>query len=89
MESNGKLKLQDLNHECLRSNFNKINKYLKVFIIQNARTDLKTNTKKINSLRLGVNEGEEVLLGSEKINQVDGVTYLGSSIIKVLVSVKM
>jgi len=73
----------------LDQNVNKINKYLKVFIIQNARTDLKTNTKKIKSLRLGVNEGEEVLLGSEKINQVDGVTYLGSSIIKVLVSVKM
>ena len=38
---------------------------------------LKINTKKTKSLRLGISEDEKVMLGNEKIDQVNSFTYLG------------
>ena len=38
------------------------------------------NIKKINFLRLRITEGEEVMLGNKRIDQVDSLTYLGSII---------
>ena len=35
-----------------------------------------------NSLRLGISEGEEVMLSHEKIDQLDSFTYLDSIIRK-------
>ena len=32
------------------------------------------------SLRLGINEGDEVMLGNKKIDQVDSFAYLGSKV---------
>ena len=45
-----------------------------------AKIGLKTNFKKTKLLKLGKSEGEEVMLISEKIDQVDGFTYLASII---------
>ena len=40
------------------------------------------NFKKTESFRLGMNDGEEVMLGNEKIGHVDNFTSLGSIIDK-------
>ena len=38
---------------------------------------LKINVKNTKSLRVGIREGEEVILGNKKIGQVDSLIYLG------------
>ena len=43
---------------------------------------LNINFKKIRSLRLGISEDEKVTLVTEKIDQFDSFTYLGSIISK-------
>ena len=43
---------------------------------------MKINVKKTKSLRLGISEDEKVMLGNEKIDQVDSFTYLDSIISK-------
>ena len=44
--------------------------------------DLKINVKKTKSLRLGISEDEKVMLGNEKIDQVESLTYLGNILSK-------
>ena len=41
---------------------------------------MKLNFKKTKSLRLGINEGEKVMLGKEKIEHVDSYNKLGNII---------
>ena len=53
-----------------------------VLRVLDARISLKINVKKTKSLRLGVNESEELILGTEKIDKVDGFTFLGNIISK-------
>ena len=64
----------------LDKNVSKMNEILGVLRVQGTRTGLKINVKKTKSMRLGISEGEEVLLGKGKIDQVDNFTYLGSTI---------
>ena len=59
-----------------------MNNFLEVLRIQGARIGLKISVRKIKSLWLGINEGEEVMLCNYKIDQVDSSTYLGSIISK-------
>ena len=40
-----------------------------VLRVQDARVDLKMNVRKIKSLKLGITEDKEVVLGNEKIDQ--------------------
>ena len=42
------------------------------------RIGLKINVKGAKSLRLGINDNEEVMFGHENINQLGSFTYLGS-----------
>jgi len=58
------------------------NVFLEIFIVHGARISLNVNVKKAKLLRLGISEGEEVMLGKEKVNQVDSFTYIGSIISK-------
>ena len=46
--------------------------------VQGARMEWKIYVKKTNSLRVRISEGEEVMLGNEKIDQIDSFTCLGS-----------
>ena len=50
------------------------------FGVQRASIGLKINVKKTNLQRPGISEGEKVILGNEKIDQMDRLTYLGSII---------
>ena len=43
---------------------------------------MKINIKKTKSLRLGISEDEQAILGNEKIDQVGSFSYLGSIISK-------
>ena len=45
--------------------------------VQGSRMGLKINLKNTKSLRLGISEGEEVMLGNKKIDPVDSFAYLG------------
>jgi hypothetical protein len=56
--------------------------FLEVLQVQGKRIGLKINFKKSKSLRLGISEGEKMMLGNKKINQVDSFTYQGSIINK-------
>ena len=49
----------------------KINELLDVLGVQGSRIGLKINVKKTKSLRLGIGEHENVMLGNDKIDQVD------------------
>jgi hypothetical protein len=55
---------------------------LEILKAEGARTGMKINVKKTKSLRLGISDGEKVMLGNERIDQVNGFTYLGSIINK-------
>jgi len=57
-----------------------VNKFLEILRVQDARTCLKINAEQTMSLRLGINEGDEVMLGNKKIDQVDSFAYLGSKV---------
>ena len=59
-----------------------MNESLEVLPVQGTRICLKINVKKTASLRLGISEGEEAILGNEKIDPLDSFTYLGSIINK-------
>ena len=60
----------------------KMNKLYEALRAQSARIGLKISVKKTKSLRLVISEGEKVMLGNKKIDQVDSFTYLDSNIIK-------
>ena len=64
----------------LDESMSKMNEFLEVLRVQDARIGLKINVKKTKSLRLGVSEDERVTLGNETIDKVDSFTYLGSII---------
>ena len=70
----------------LDESVSRMNAFLEVLRFQSARKGLKINVKKTRSLRLGISEGEEVMLGNEKIDHMDSFTYISS---KTVVSVKM
>jgi hypothetical protein len=48
--------------------------FFEVFGVQGARIGLKIHVKKTKLLRLRISKGEEVMMGNEKINQVDSFT---------------
>ena len=50
--------------------------------VQGAKRGLKLYPKKTKSLRPGINDDEEGMLGNMKIVQADSVNYLGSNISK-------
>ena len=54
-----------------------MNEFIEVLQVRGARIVLKINGKKINSLRLRINEAEEVIFGNETINQLDSFIDLG------------
>ena len=58
----------------------KIKQSLEVLRVYGARTRLQINYKKAKSLRLGISEEKEAMLGNENIDQVDSLTSLGSII---------
>ena len=62
----------------LDESVSKMNELLEVLRVQDSRIGLKINVRKTKSLRLGISEDERVKLGNEKVDQVDGFTYLGS-----------
>ena len=45
--------------------------------VHGARIGLKINVKETKLLKLWISEDEKVTLGNEKIDQVDGLAYLG------------
>ena len=47
---------------------NKINDVLEVLRVYSARKHLKINFNKVKSLKIGINEGEKVMPGNEKID---------------------
>ena len=47
------------------------------------------NVKKTKSLRPRISEGEEVMFGNERINQVDNFTYLVALLVGMVKAVKM
>ena len=49
----------------------KVDEILVVLRVKSVRISLNINVKKAKLLRLGISEGEEVILGNEKIDQVD------------------
>ena len=53
-----------------------MNELLEVLRVQGARIAFKITVKKTKSLRLGISEGENVMLDNRKIDQVDSITYL-------------
>ena len=55
---------------------------MKVLGVQGARIALKINVRVTKSFWLGINEGEDMPLGNDEIDQVDSFTYLGSIISK-------
>ena len=57
-----------------------MNKFTEGLRVQGARMGLKINVKKTIFLIMGISEGEEVILSSQKIVQVDSFTYLGKII---------
>ena len=59
-----------------------MNEILEILRIQGAKIGLKINVRKTKSLWYGIREDEKVMLGNEKIDQVDSFTYLGSIISK-------
>ena len=59
-----------------------INDFLDVLWVNGARIGLKINVEKTKSLRLGISEDEMVTLGSQKVDQLDSFTYIGSIICK-------
>ena len=60
----------------------KMNKLLKVLQVQGTKIGLKTNVTKTKSLRPGISEDEEGMLGNKKTDQVDSFAYLRSIISK-------
>ena len=66
----------------LYGSMSKMNEFLEVLRVQDARIGLKINVKKTKSLRLGISEDEKVTLGNETIDQVGSFTCLGSIISK-------
>ena len=48
---------------------------LEILRVQNSRICLKINVKKAVPLKLGISECKNVLLGNEKIDQVDSFPY--------------
>ena len=66
----------------LDENVSKMNEFLKVSCFQGARVGLKINVKKTMSLRLGISEGEEIMLVNKKTDQMDRFTYIDSAISK-------
>ena len=61
----------------LDENISKTNEFLEVLRVQGAKTGSKINVKKIKLLRLEISKGEEVMLGNEKIGQVNSFACLG------------
>ena len=61
-----------------------MNDFLEVLRAQCTRIGLKINVKKTKSRRLGISEGDDVMLGNEKIDLVDSFTYLISTISKAI-----
>ena len=59
-----------------------MNKFLEGLRVQGARMGLKINVKKTIFLIMGISEGEEVILSSQKIDQVDTFTRLSRIISK-------
>ena len=51
-----------------------MNGFLEVLIVQGVKIDLKLIIKMIKSLKLGISEGEEVMMDNEKIDQEDSFT---------------
>jgi len=56
-----------------------MNDFLEVLRAHATRIGLKIIVKKNKSRRLGISEGEDVMLGNEKIDQKDRFTYLISA----------
>ena len=59
-----------------------MNEFLEVLSVNGKIIGPETNEIKTKSLRLEVNEGEEMILGKEKIDQMDHFPYIGSIISK-------
>ena len=59
-----------------------MNELLEILRFEGGIINLKINVKKTKSLRLGISEDEKMMLGNEKIDQVDIFTYLGNIISK-------
>ena len=59
-----------------------MNEVLEVLRVRGAEIGSKINVKKTKSLRLGINEDEQVTLGNEKIDQVGSLSYICSIISK-------
>ena len=57
-----------------------MNQLVEVLRVQDARIVFKISIKKTKSIRLGIRKGEEMILGSDKIDQVDSFTYICSII---------
>jgi len=72
--------IDDLN--VLSRNASKMNGFLEVLTVQDVRIAFTINTQKTKSLKLGIGEGEEVMLGNQKISRVNSFTYLRSIIRK-------
>ena len=51
----------------LDENISKTNEFLEILRVQGTKTGFRYNAKKNKSLRPGISEGEEVMLGNEKI----------------------
>ena len=86
-ESTGEMKLSstldyadDIN--ILDENVSTMNELLEVLRVLGARICLNVNIKKTKSLRLGMNDDEEIMLGNKKIHQMGRFSCQGSIISK-------
>ena len=55
--------------------------------VQGASIGFENIVKKAKSLRLGISEDENGMLGNEKIDQADSFTYLGPKVLLLLKTV--
>ena len=66
----------------LGENIIKMNNFLKVLRTWDERIGLKIHVQKSRSFSMGISEEGEMILGNEKIDQVDSFIYLGISVSK-------
>ena len=57
-----------------------MNDFLEASRVYGARICFEITVKKVKSLRLGINEGEGVMLRNKKIDQADSLIFLGGII---------